>query len=132
MKGSSLQNLSKRERQIMDIIFQHGPLTAREIMDKMEAPPVYATVRKLLSILEEKGHLVHAKSGRQYVYSATLSPDKARKKSLNHLLKTFFKGSISEAVATFLDQSDQDLSEAELEELENLIAKARHKNRGNK
>ncbi len=127
MKDASLQQLSKRERQIMDIIYQYGNLTAQEVRDKMEDPPGYATVRKILGILEEKGYLKHSKSGRQYVYEATIAPEKIRKKSLNHVLKTFFQGSISEAVASFLDHSDQHLTDEELDELESLIATAKDK-----
>ena len=127
MDDSNLEHLSKRERQIMDIIYRDGALNAQNIMERMADPPGYASVRKLLGILETKGHVKHTKSGRQYIYEATVSGKKVRKKSLNHLLRTFFKGSISEAVATFIDQSDQEISEEELDELAELIQKARKK-----
>ncbi|MEL6926332.1 MAG: BlaI/MecI/CopY family transcriptional regulator, partial [Bacteroidota bacterium] len=76
------QQLSRRERQIMDIIFQHQELTAKDIMHKMEDAPGYATVRSLLRILVEKGHLKHRKEGRQFIYSPTTQPEKVRDKSL--------------------------------------------------
>ena len=124
---TSLQDLSKRERQIMDIIFRAGPLSAQEILDQLPDPPGYATVRKLLGILETKGHVIHTKSGRQFIYQAKASKENVRKSSLNHLLTTFFKGSISEAVATFLDQSDPHITEEELDELEQLVQQAKQK-----
>ncbi len=127
MSSSELINLSRRERQVMDLIFEHKQLTAQEVMEKMADPPGYATVRSILRILEEKGHLQHSKSGRQFVYTAIASTEKVRQKSLNHVLKTFFGGSLKEAVSTFLEQSDTDLSEEELDELTNIIEAAKKK-----
>ena len=127
MDPSKLQQLSRRERQIMDLFFQKGKLTAQEVTDLLEDAPSYTTVRTLLRILEEKGHLQHSKSGRQYVYEAASPTENVRQHSLKHVLKTFFGGSITEAVATFLDQPDTDLSATELEELESLIQKAKDK-----
>src|SRR5690606_13987754 len=100
MYTSDLSQLSRREREIMDLIFQHKVMTAQEVQDAMEDPPTYATVRSLLRILEEKGHLTHSKSGRQFVYSHVVETEKVKHQRLKHLLRTFFGGSISEAVAT--------------------------------
>lgn len=129
MSTSELPNLSRRERQIMDLIFEHGELTAQQVMDKMPDAPAYATVRSLLRILEEKGHLVHYKSGRQFVYKSATSTEKVRKKSLSHVLKTFFGGSITEAVATFINDSDSNLSKDELDELAAIIKAAKEKDK---
>ncbi|MEM6629651.1 MAG: BlaI/MecI/CopY family transcriptional regulator [Bacteroidota bacterium] len=125
-----MTHLSKRERQIMEILYKEGRISALEIMEKLPDPPGYATVRKLLGILEEKGQVFHTKSGRQFIYEPKTPKEKIKGKSLKHLLATFFQGSISEAVATFLDESDQKISLDELEELENLIQKAK-RNRNN-
>ena len=125
MDNSKLQNLSRRERQIMDLFFQNGEMTAQAIRDQMENAPNYTTVRTLLRILEEKGHLSHTTSGRQYVYKPISSPEKVRQHSLQHLLKVFFGGSITEAVATFLNHPDTKLSSEELKELEKIVQKAK-------
>ena len=122
---SKLPPLSRRERQIMDLIFQHGEMTAQEVTDQLPDAPSYTTVRTLLRVLEEKGHLIHFQSGKQYVYKSVQAPESVRKQSLQHLLKTFFGGSISAAVATFLHQSDTKLTETELQELEEMVRKAR-------
>ena len=121
------QQLSRRERQIMDILFEHQELTAKDVMVKMEDAPGYATVRSLLRILLEKGHLKHRKEGRHFIYSPTTQPEKVRDKSLKHLLKTFFGGSITEAVATFINDPETKLSESDLKELENIVKQAKKK-----
>ena len=127
MAAPDLQHLSKRERQIMNILFKDQPLSAQAIMEKMEDAPGYATVRKLLGILEQKGHVYHTKSGRQFIYQATISDRKVKKSSLHQVLDTFFKGSITEAVATLLNEKDTRISEQELAELEALIQEAKKK-----
>lgn len=127
MSSSELQNLSRRERQIMNLIFQHGELTAQQVMDQLPDPPGYATVRSLLRILIEKGHLKHYKSGRQFVYQPIKSTEKVRSKSLSQVLKTFFGGSITEAVATFINESESDLSAEELDELAAIVKAAKEK-----
>ena len=127
MSDQDLQNLSKRERQIMHIIFRDEPLSAQDIMDKMADPPGYATVRKLLGILEQKGHVSHTKAGRQFIYKSTAPNKKVKKNSLYQVLDTFFKGSISKAVATLLEEKDTRISDQELDELETLIQEAKKK-----
>src|SRR5262245_25650270 len=123
MTGPLHAQLSRRETQIMDVVFQLGEATAAEIMERLPEPPSYSAVRALLTILEEKGHLTHRREGARYIYVATLSAEKAKKSALSHLLKTFFDGSASQVVATLL--STHDLSKEELEELSNLIEQAK-------
>ncbi|PHN03668.1 BlaI/MecI/CopY family transcriptional regulator [Flavilitoribacter nigricans] len=119
--------LSRRERQIMDLFFQHGELSAQAVQEQLPDAPGYATVRSLLRILEEKGHLSHSKSGRQFIYRPVAGVEKVKHQRLNHLLRTFFGGSISEAVAAFIQDPDNDLRPEELEELDKIIREARDK-----
>lgn len=128
MSEDSLQNLSRRERQIMDLLFKNGDMSARDVTDKLADAPSYTTVRTLMRILEEKGHLSHHTEGRQYIYQTVVQPEKERNNRLNHILKTFFSGSITEAVATFINQPDTNLSGEEIEELEALIKQAKKGN----
>jgi BlaI family transcriptional regulator, penicillinase repressor len=123
MTGPLHSQLSRREKQIMDVIFQMGEATAAEILERLPDPPSYSAVRALLTILEEKGHLNHRRDGTHYVYVPTLSAEKAKKSALSHLLKTFFGGSAPQVVATLL--STNNLSKEELDELEQLIEQAR-------
>ena len=125
MSQENLQNLSRRERQIMDLLFEHGSLSARAVNDLLPDAPSYTTVRTLLRILEEKGHIKHRTQGRQFFYETVIQPEKERGNRLRHILKTFFGGSITEAVATFMDESDTELSKAEIAELEALVEKAK-------
>ena len=127
MDPSQLQKLSRRERQIMDLFFQYGSMTAQQVTDRLSDAPSYTTVRTLLRILEEKGHLKHSKLGKQYVYKARAAAEKLRQHSLKHVLKTFFGGSITEAVASFINHPDTDLSEEELKELEQIVKRAKRK-----
>ena len=115
--------LSRRETQIMDIVFQLGEATAAEIVERLADPPSYSSIRALLTILEEKGHLTHRRDGARYIYNPTLSADKAKKSALSHLVKTFFSDSPQQVVATLL--STNDLSAEDLDELAKLIEEAR-------
>ena len=90
MTGPLHTQLSRRETQIMDVIFQMGEATAADILERLPEPPSYSAVRALLTILEEKGHLTHRRDGARYTYVPTLSADKAKKSALSHLLNTFF------------------------------------------
>jgi predicted transcriptional regulator len=123
MTGPLHTQLSRRETQIMDVVFQLGEATAAEILDHLPDPPSYSTVRALLTILEDKGHLIHRRNGARYVYAPTLASDKAKKSALDHLLKTFFSGSPQQVVAALL--STNNLTPEELEELARLIDQAR-------
>lgn len=120
--------LSRRERQIMDVIYRHGKVTAAEVLAELPEPPGYSAVRAMLRLLEEKGHIRHEQDGPRYVYLPTVNRDKARRSAMRHLVRTFFDGSTEDAVAALL-QSDGDMSEAELERLSQLIEGAKKEGR---
>ncbi|HKE43206.1 MAG TPA: BlaI/MecI/CopY family transcriptional regulator [Steroidobacteraceae bacterium] len=122
-------HLSRRERQIMDIVYRLGSATAAEIRAQLPDPPSYSAIRALLRILVEKQHLQHREDGPRYVYSPTVSRRKARAGALTQLVDTFFDGSASQAVSALLGSSRGKLSEAELDELSALIETARNKGR---
>ena len=121
--------LSRRERQIMDIVYRLGEATAAEVMENLPDPPSYSAVRALLRILEEKSHLRHRQEGPRYVYVPTEPVDAAKQSALKHVLSTFFEGSVSQAVAALLDLSRDDLSDAELARLARLIDQANQEGR---
>ena len=121
MSKKSQNGLSRRERQITDIIYQSGSATAAEVMENLPDPPSYSAVRALLKVLELKGHLKHRQDGPRYVYSPKLSREKAKRSALRHLIQTFFDGSAEQAVATLLDVSKSDLSDNDLDRLKKLI-----------
>ncbi len=125
MKKQPHVHLSRRERQIMDILYRRGRVTAAEVREALPDPPSYSAVRALLRLLEEKGHVRHEEAGLRYVFLPTLARDKAKRSALQHLLETFFEGSVEQAVATLLDASVSKLSAQELERLSRLIAEAR-------
>lgn len=129
MTKKSPDVLSRRERQIMDIIYRMGNATAADVMENLPDPPSYSAVRALLKVLELKGHLKHKQDGPRYVFSATLSREKAKRSALNHLLQTFFDGSTEQAVATLLDVSKSELSDADLDRLTQLIKQAKQEGR---
>src|SRR4051812_14912421 len=124
MTGPLHTQLSRRETQIMDVVFQLGEATAAEILEHLPDPPSYSSVRALLTILEDKGHLTHRRDGTRYVYAPTMANEKARRSALDHMLKTFFSGSAPQVVAALL--STNDLSPEDLEELARLIEQARN------
>lgn len=111
----------------MNIIYQLGQATVKEVLEQLADPPSYSAVRATLRLLEEKGFLRHLQDGARYVYLPTVTRDKARKTALNTLLQTFFNGSAEQAVATLI--SDSGLSEAELDRLSDLIAEAKREGR---
>ena len=117
--------LSRRERQIMDILYRLGSATAAEVQQNLAEAPSYSAVRALLRILEEKGHLKHAYDGPRYVYAPVVSRPVAQKSALKQIVKTFFDGSTSNAVAALLDMSGSDLSESELNRLAKLVDQAK-------
>jgi BlaI family penicillinase repressor len=121
--------LSRRERQIMDVIYRRGQATAAEVMEGLPDPPSYSAVRALLRVLEEKGHLRHESRGPRYVFMPTVARDKARLSALRQLLQTFFDGSTEQAVAALLDLSTSKLSGEELDRLSLLIDRARKEGR---
>ena len=97
------QNLSRRERQIMDVIYRLGQATAQDVMDNLADPPSYSAVRAMLRILEEKGHVRHEEESLRYVYLPTAPRAAARRSAVRHLVETFFDGSTEQAVAALLD-----------------------------
>jgi predicted transcriptional regulator len=117
--------LSRRERQIMDVLYQRSRASAAEIRESLANPPSYSAVRALLRILEEKGHIRHAEKDLRYVYFPTVPRDRVRRAALRHVVETFFDGSAAQAVATLLDPSTARVTEDELERISALIAKAR-------
>ena len=119
--------LSRRERQIMDIIYQRGQATVAEIRAEMADAPSYSTVRTLLRVLKDKGHVQQKSDGPRYVYSPTVSPRKAKRWALERLVSTFFSGSAEQAMTTLLDMHSARLSRAELDRLQALIRTAKVK-----
>jgi len=117
--------LSRRERQIMDILFRRGRATAAEVMEELQGNPSYSTVRTQLRVLEEKGHVRHEEEGLRYVYVAAVPRHAARKSALKHLVETFFDGSAEKTVAALLGGEGARLTEEELDRIAGLIAKAR-------
>ena len=120
--------LSRRERQIMDVIYRHGKVTAAEVLAELPDPPSYSAVRAMLRLLEEKGHVRHEQDGPRYVYTPTVNRDKARRSALRHLVRTFFDGSTEDAVAALL-QNDAGMRDEELERLSQLIDAAKKEGR---
>jgi predicted transcriptional regulator len=127
MAQSSLSALSRRERQIMEIIYCHGRATAGEIHRELPDRPSYSTVRTLLKVLEEKKHLTHESDGPRYVYFPCVSTEKAQRSAMEQLLHTFFNNSAANAMAALLDMSSANLSEMELKRLARLIQQAKSK-----
>jgi predicted transcriptional regulator len=129
MSGRDLGDLSRRERQIMDFLFEKERASVAEVMDGIADPPSYSAVRAMLATLEEKGRVTHVEDGRAYIYQPTMRKETARKGALSHLLKTFFDGSTEKAVAALLDLKGDKLSEQELERVAKLVDEARREGR---
>ena len=117
--------LSRRERQIMDVLYRRGRATAAEVMQDLTGDPHSSTVRTQLRVLEEKGHVRHEEEGLRYVYMPAVPRHAARKSALRHLVETFFDGSTEKAVAALLGREGSRLSDAELDRIADLIAKTR-------
>ena len=122
-------HLSRRERQIMDILHANEAVTAAEIRAAMPDAPGYSAVRALLRILEEKGHVKHREDGPRYVYLPRASRSSASRSAVKRLVTTFFQGSVAEAVAALLDSADTRLSDAELDKLREMIKQAEKEGR---
>ena len=125
MTAGSLPKLSRRERQIMDVLYQHASATVAEVMEALPDPPSYSAVRATLRVLEDKGHVKHDADGPRYVYAPAVPPDQARQSALSHVLKTFFNGSAEQAVVTLLEMSDSEISEADFERLAQRVRTSR-------
>ncbi|MDB4900289.1 MAG: Transcriptional repressor, BlaI/MecI family protein [Gemmatimonadetes bacterium] len=126
---SESRDLSRRERQIMDLLHRAGRMTAADVLAGLDDPPSYSAVRALLRILEQKGHVKHEEEGRAYVYMPLVRRDAARQSALSHLLKTFFDNSAEQAVAALLAIKGQKMSSAELERMSKLIESAKKEGR---
>jgi predicted transcriptional regulator len=118
-------SLTRRERQIMDILFRRGRATAAEVMEELPGEPSYSTVRTQLRVLEEKGHVRHEDDGVRFVYSPAVARHAARKSALRHVIDTFFDGSAEKAVAALLGGEGAKLSEEQLDRIADLISKAK-------
>jgi predicted transcriptional regulator len=125
MKTTTHQDLSRRERQILDILYQQGQATAADVQNALPEPPSYSAVRALLRILEEKGHVQHQQDGPRYIYLPTIARENAKRSALRHMLRTFFDDSAEQAISALLDDSSAKLSPAELDRLARLIEDAR-------
>lgn len=123
------RDLSRRERQIMDILHRTGKATAADVLDGLPDAPSYSAVRALLRILEQKGHIRHEEEGRTYVYMPLARRSDARQSALSHLLKTFFDNSAEQAVAALLAIKGEKMSDAELERMSKLIEGAKKEGR---
>jgi predicted transcriptional regulator len=125
----ALTNLSRRERQIMDVIYREREATATQVLAALPDPPSYSAVRAMLRVLENKGHLRHVSDGSHYVYRPTLPRERAGKPALENVIQTFFDGSAEKTVAALLDLSRSELSKNDLDRLSELIEQARTEGR---
>jgi len=122
---STAGSLSRRERQIMDILYQRGKGSASEVRQAMEAAPGYSAVRAMLRVLEEKGHVKHQAEGLKYVYVPVVARDKAKRSAVKHVMETFFNGSAEQIVAALLDVSSTRLTREELDRMSEMIEQAK-------
>src|SRR5690349_137607 len=125
MKKDADRTLSRRERQIMDILYQRGRATAQEILEAMPDPPTYSAVRAKLRVLEEKGHVRHQEEALRYVYLPVVARESARKSALRHMVTTFFAGSVQDTVAALLDLSASKLTDTDLNRIAAMIEQAK-------
>jgi predicted transcriptional regulator len=129
MKSPGAPSLTRREREIMDIVYRRGRATAHEVLADLAEPPSYSAVRALLRLLEERGHVKHALDGTRYVYSPAVPRGDARKSALAHVVRTFFAGSVEHAVASLVESSRTKLSREELDRLGEVIDRAKKEGR---
>jgi predicted transcriptional regulator len=119
--------LSRRERQVMNIIYARGHATAVEIHEALPDPPTFSATRAVIRTLEEKGHISHQEQGLRYIYRPVVPPEKARRSAVSQLVSTFFQGSPTRLMAALLDGSAAKMSDEELDELERMIRDAKEK-----
>ena len=124
-KSSTHTTLTRRERQIMDVLYRLGRATAADVMAALPGDPNYSTVRTQLRVLEDKGHVQHQEEGLRYVYAPAVPRHAARKSALKHLVETFFDGSAEQVVAAVLGGEASRLTDEDLERISGLIEKAR-------
>ena len=118
------QTLSRREREVIDVLYRRGEATVAEVMDDLKDPPTYSAVRSILRVLTEKGHIVHRADGPRYVYAPAVGRERARKAALDHVVDTFFDGSAERTLAALLTRSDLDLTEVQIRRLAKEIRQA--------
>ena len=123
--GPAHHTLTRRERQIMDILYRRGRATAGEVMEELSGNPNYSTVRTQLRVLEDKGHVVHEEEGLRYVYAPAVPRHAARKSALKHLVETFFDGSVEKTVAALLGGEGATLTDDQIDRIAGMIEKAR-------
>jgi predicted transcriptional regulator len=129
MAKSPYLDLGRRERQIMDVVYRLGRASVSDVIEQIPDPPSYSSVRAMMGKLEEKGHLAHEADGPRYVYFPVQAREEATRSALRRMLRTFFDGSPSKAVAAVLDVSGRSLTKEELDELAELIEDARRRGR---
>jgi predicted transcriptional regulator len=129
MAPSPPLDLGRRERQIMEVVYRLGRASASDVRTHLADPPSYSAVRAMLRILEEKGHLQHALDGVRHVYFPTVAGDDMRESAMKHVLRTFFAGSTTAAMAALLDAKEAPPSDEELDALSQMIARAREQGR---
>lgn len=122
-------DLGRRERQIMEVVYRLGRAGASDVLAELPDPPSYSAVRAMLRILEEKGHLRHAREGLRHVYFPTVAHEEVRESAMKHVLRTFFAGSTEAAMAALLDASEEPPSDAELDAFERMIQQTREQGR---
>ena len=122
---SAVEGLSRRERQILEILIERGKASATVVRAAMPDAPSYSAVRTLLRVLEEKGHVKHRTEGLRYVYLPTIGREKAKRSAIKHMLKTYFNGSPEQIVAALLDLSSTELTPAELDRMAQMIENAK-------
>jgi predicted transcriptional regulator len=122
-------DVSRRERQILDVLYRAGRATAAQIQQAIPHPPSYSAVRTLLRILEDKGHIRHEEDGARYVYLPRIARDHARRSALRHVLNTFFEGSATQAIAALIDEDSKQLSDDDWNRLTDMIERARKEGR---
>jgi BlaI family penicillinase repressor len=118
-------DVSRRERQILDVLYKAGRATAADVQAGMPNAPSYSAVRTLLRILEDKGHIRHEQDGARYVYMPTVARENAKRSALRHMLNTFFEGSATQAIAALLDDDSVKLPKKEFDRLKSAIERAR-------
>lgn len=129
MADSLANRLSRRERQIMDVLYQLGEATAAEVQERLPEPPSYSAVRAMLRILEDKGHIRHHEDGPRYVFAPVVARDTAQRSAVRHLLRTFFDGSVEDAMAALLDGAERKLSRDEIDRMAQLIEQRKREGR---
>jgi BlaI family penicillinase repressor len=125
----AVPTLSRREREVMDVLYRRGEATVAEVMDDLHGQPSYSAVRSILRILEEKGHISHREDGPRYVYAPAVARERARNAALDHLVDTFFEGSAEHALVALLRRSDLQVSDSQVRKLAREIRAAREEGR---